>query len=936
MYSNIVDHSVKNDRGFKFALTIGIHTLVSRINIVCEIVRILKSSEINSFKLMLMKPSIWSTVIQEEAIKNDRSDFIFPLNRLFIWGFINDNLSPTWFRTVFNDDLTTLYVHPDPSWIEWFFKRIFESNNIKHDVSVKILDLAGKVQRHLNDTTDVNHDDFLFLRPLDKPSSEWFGVPIPKDNDNSGFSSSVASSTNILPGSRFNISKISNALSRQSPNKIFARGFSNKSFARGFSSANFRNYAFGSVYRIVASMTPSSILKEYLRIRSLHPSHNFSDREIDLVERAYYIERPKYNEHHPLLFHKSPPTTMYDSKGISDTRSLQLWNEIFDRTNYLVSKLEDIKPIASKVIEDYDTIYPKGAGMNEVLKIQYGQAYAASSFMGIQKPSSSSAALDSFKSTLDAHANAKVVYKPWLLTNLAFVADHIAAVPSIMERRFGDACLVAKTTSSSAEPGVSYRDWILNHTYSQILNMIYSDEFDIDKFIIAGVRLDRRGKYRLICSFHAIFRCIDYLINNGSYDLCSHQGILAQYTTEGFSDKEMWVQLVKMSKRVNGMILICLDYKGYDTQISLREYVELSRLLNTHRINSDPAFAKLFAWYENWLLQPKPLVTKTADGYVVLMDVFLKLASGLHGTHSFENLIGIATYLEAAKFFTISGFWSNGDDQNILILITDVDLFMKFIDEYFIVSHAKSLIGHDLGVWGKLWFSANCHPFWEMGTIRSIWEREGGETTLVEPSKFQSNYCKILQIAITLIRLEKPPNVTRLWIKTLCNDCDPKIDYTRIPSSLLNLRQLKSSKKVTKRPPIGLVSEKTYLLGKTFDLFVLGVSNYYNMALSMYCNQSFFTLEPDTIKYLPLGHRTIIERSVDYSINYSKSIPWIYAKFYTPEEYTKQQLLVRSILQSSKSYDGPSMEEYSFKDMYTLAHAVNNRNKNIWTELQSK
>jgi hypothetical protein len=47
--------------------------------------------------------------------------------------------------------------------------------------------------------------------------------------------------------------------------------------------------------------------------------------------------------------------------------------------------------------------------------------------------------------------------------------------------------------------------------------------------------------------------------------------------------------------------------------------------------------------------QPKPLVTRRADDVEVVMPYYKTLASGLHGTHSFENLIGISTKIESEK-----------------------------------------------------------------------------------------------------------------------------------------------------------------------------------------------------------------------------------------------------------------------------------------------
>jgi hypothetical protein len=101
--------------------------------------------------------------------------------------------------------------------------------------------------------------------------------------------------------------------------------------------------------------------------------------------------------------------------------------------------------------------------------------------------------------------------------------------------------------------------------------------------------------------------------------------------------------------------------------------------------------------------QPKPLVTRGIDGMKVVLDHYTTMASGLHGTHSFENLIGISTYKEALREgIDLKDFKTNGDDQNVMINGDHVDSYMEFMQKYFKISWEKSLVGHRLGVWGKL------------------------------------------------------------------------------------------------------------------------------------------------------------------------------------------------------------------------------------------
>jgi hypothetical protein len=470
---------------------------------------------------------------------------------------------------------------------------------------------------------------------------------------------------------------------------------------------------------------------------------------------------------------------------------------------------------------------------------------------------------------------------------------------------------------------------VLEHSFDSIIKHILSH--GVPCLIYAGTRSDRRGKFRLIFSFDGNFRIIDYLLNNGSYDMCEGRGPLSKYTTEGFNNMLMWIEMMKMANRSNNYAMVCLDYKGYDTQISMREYLSLSMALNKYRLH-DNVYSDIISWYSDWMSQPKPVITRSSDVNHVLLSNCNTLASGLHGTHSYENFIGISTMIESRiRGIDIPNFWSNGDDQNARVKSSHLDNYMKFIDGQFDVNWQKSLIGHKLAVWGKLWFASDIHPFWEIGTLRSIWEREGGETSMVESSKFQANYCKILQTIITLIRLRVDNHKIVRWMNSICDEAN--IDPSRIPVKLNNLKSTVSSKS-RGNDPEGLRSVKEELMNKTYRLIGLNANNYYDMLNNMYSKRQFFSLDLDEVKYHSSGTNFRISRSVNYSRMVPNDIPWIYKDIYLGEEYSMMDKLNRDLLQGTKSYDGPCSKDFSYHDMLSLAHALNNRNELCWRSLR--
>lgn len=223
--------------------------------------------------------------------------------------------------------------------------------------------------------------------------------------------------------------------------------------------------------------------------------------------------------------------------------------------------------------------------------IQYIQAQSSSSYIGIQSPSKSKKALESFIGTMKAHSNPEISEKPWLIENLMFVSEHVKNSPDVMDRAYADMCLAAKMSSASdSNFKGSFRDFVLQHSLEDILGMLG----EIPMVFYLGLRFDRRGKMRAICAMAAGFRIIDYLLNNGSYALCENDGLLSKYTTEGYSPKQMWGVLRTMSDRSSGYILACIDYTGYDTQISLEEYLQISWLLNRHRAKTNPTISRIF------------------------------------------------------------------------------------------------------------------------------------------------------------------------------------------------------------------------------------------------------------------------------------------------------------------------------------------------------
>jgi hypothetical protein len=666
------------------------------------------------------------------------------------------------------------------------------------------------------------------------------------------------------------------------------------------------------------------ILKSYLKRRLDDPLWRFRPLEVYEISKS---ANGIFNANHPIFEMKSD-NREFEDKGESDNTCLEFWNEIFNFGYFSVNDVKDLKISASEFVKMCESKYKGVFGLSESQTVRYVIAQSVSSFIGIQNPKKSTFAMNSIKSTIKAHADFDVVEKPWLIKNLKFAFDHVSHFRK-MDKSYTDLLMNAKTSSSSIKGKGNFRDFVFQNSLESILDAL--DEVPL--FIYLGTRSDRRGKFRLICSFDGRLRVVDFLLNNGSYDLCEGDGILAKFTTEGYNNEQLWEQMAIMSDRANNKIMVCIDYKGYDTQISLQEYLSISLELNKYRIN-DPIFTEILNWYRDWMIQPKPLLSSSAEVLSVLVPVYQTLASGLHGTHSFENLIGISTMLEAAKRgVKFYGFWSNGDDQNALISKHHLNAYIEFLNQYFRISWEKSLINNRLTVWSKLWFATDFHPCWEIGTIRSIWEREGGEVNFVESSKFQSNYTKILQAAIILIRLGYDRRRIMYWIEKLSDICE--IDPYRIPKYLNNLNASSNSRTIDVEPH-GLMAYKGELMAKTFRLKSLNVNNYFDMFYNMFKNRIFYNLNVNEIEYHDQGLRFGISKGIRYNEMIPRDVPWLFKRIYTGVEYPHYEVLNRDFLQGTKSYDGLCSRSYVYSDMYTLALAINDRNRYMWNRIVNK
>lgn len=661
------------------------------------------------------------------------------------------------------------------------------------------------------------------------------------------------------------------------------------------------------------------VINSYLEIRMKYKTANFPIGTIRMIDNHIHKSGLNYNTQHPLVDFN--PFMDFENKGVSDDYAIKLWNEISNVPN--ITRIEEIASSAELQMSKIDHT---DKNISEADFVRYSIAFSYSSFYGIQHPKNSKYAKKSFEKTLESHCSSRRYVRPWLYEHLSDFSLYIAHNPHVMSVDYSELCLNAKMSSSSIRMAPKFRDFVFTHTLDDVISYVQKDKY-VDKKYVAGIRNDRRGKYRLIFSLGAIMRIIDFLINHGTYKLFHKGTPFSKFVTEGMTESEMWAQMKLMSVR-SDYDLVCLDYEGYDTQIYQYDYADISKVLNKYRMNN-PQFKSIFDYFYNWMLQPKPLVTVINGRDVVLIPKVSTLASGLHGTHSFENIIGYATYKYLLSHgVVIDRAWFNGDDQNFLVYRPHVKKFMDVINKNFKVSERKSLIGSVLGVWSRLWFTNKYYPSPEIGTFRSIWEKESGSIDAVENSKIASNYCKIVSVAMVLIRLGKSEEVVRDWIASLCKVSNPPINPNRLPISLEGLHT-KSGSGTAKIYPRGLDSAKSKLLELNLSFKMLNVPNYYSMLYNMYSKRQYFSFEPQIIQY---ADKLVIEPNYDYSNRDYFHTPWIFRRFKDVKTDTDISL-IQTVLQSTHSYDGPCSVRYEVRDMYELALAINDRNKITWNRL---
>jgi len=332
--------------------------------------------------------------------------------------------------------------------------------------------------------------------------------------------------------------------------------------------------------------------------------------------------------------------------------------------DYRCSSIKNLRSQADRFVKYYDKVTNKGKYSNEIMDTQFITAFSSSSFIGVQSEKKSNVAWDSMYKSLHAHNSYIPKDRKWIIDILRPAISHvIRGDDRIMYRTYGDIMKVAKMSSSSIKGGGKFRDWVFEHPWSSIMEYIGNGYAEF--CMIAGFRNDRRGKWRLICSMHAITRVVDFILTNGSYSLCEKHGVFGKYTTEGLSNKEMFPKMKRMCSQ-GDYVSLCIDYSGYDSQISLKDYKDMLLLL--HNDTRDEETLKLLEWFVEWLDQPKPLILKTGEENEVLIECYRTLPSGMHMTHSLENLWGIATYMKlVSEGYRIKESFNNGDDQNMLV-----------------------------------------------------------------------------------------------------------------------------------------------------------------------------------------------------------------------------------------------------------------------------
>lgn len=184
-----------------------------------------------------------------------------------------------------------------------------------------------------------------------------------------------------------------------------------------------------------------------------------------------------------------------------------------------------------------------------------------------------------------------------------------------------------------------------------------------------------------------------------------------------------------------------------------------------------------------------------------------------------------------------------------------------------------------------------------------------------------------MQVGVTLQRMGKPSSTLKLWVNRLSREIN--LDPSRIP---VKLSTIKNNSVVIPRKeiPVGLNSVKGELEARFFPLKGLNVHNYYDLLKSMFINNTFFYTDIQQIEYYPRFYKVCIKRGFDYSSIVPKDVPWIFRKLYVYYDCSQEDILVRDILQSTKSYDGPVDQEYYFWDIESLIGCLISRGQYAW------
>lgn len=663
-----------------------------------------------------------------------------------------------------------------------------------------------------------------------------------------------------------------------------------------------------------------------IRINDLKFEFNDDD---NIFIKSYFLNNNDKIVPESSLYDKSEGDD-YTIKPLMDELVVELWNLIFD-SKYHINSLYEINDVAPKFIQYYEFKYPYNFGSNDSDNIRYMTAFSRSGLFGIQSPSSSRSARLSMVKVLESHYNSNIFGREYYFKFLKDAIEKVSMIPNIMDMGYHTLLISSRQSSSSIKGDKrKYRDYLFENTLDDIINESWKSDFSYS----AGTRLDRRGKYRLVCSYNAAVRALDHMINAGQYNLFNPKdGIYRNYVTEGLSTKIMWKKMKQMTSNKDFHV-ICTDYSGYDTQFGPNDYLNISYLLNKHRMN-DSKFIDIWEPYRRFMLQPKILLKNTAEGDEVILPFYLTLASGLKGTHSIENLMGIMVHRDMhRKGINIHRLLVNGDDQNALVSKHDVKNYHKYMEENgWNISVPKSLSGHEMSVWSKKWYSERMYPVNELSNIRSLTETEGAGLLDVEESKISSNYGTILKVCMNLLRLDIPMDKIINYINKLCNLDGININMNRIPVSLNEVKPMDEYDFENVNVPNGLLSQRRKLESIGMPYKILGASNYYNLLLGMWKNRKTIKTSPEVIEYYPRDTMLKFDAMYDYSLHDDVNIPYNLKNVIQNENESKETYTSRQFINSTSSYDGIITKTYYYYDLISLAVALNNRNETAWREI---